>query len=95
MLGEPSDSGLNTLLGKFWSSWQDLANAPENTATRQALVQSAGALADGIRSLSSQLTTIAQQTAQNATSTLAEVNSIGKDVVALNGAMLWQAVFPG
>jgi flagellar hook-associated protein 1 FlgK len=87
VLGEPTDSGLNTLLSKFWSSWQDLANAPENTATRQALVQSAGALADGIRSLSSQLTTISQQTALNATSTVAEVNSIGKDVVSLNGAI--------
>ncbi|MFL5963077.1 MAG: flagellar hook-associated protein FlgK [Gaiellaceae bacterium] len=87
VLGEPSDSGLNTLLGKFWSSWQDLANAPENAATRQAVVQTAGALADGIRSLSSQLKTISQQTAQNATSTLAEVNSIAKDVVSLNGAI--------
>jgi flagellar hook-associated protein 1 FlgK len=88
VLGEPSDSGVNTLLGKFWSSWQDLANAPENTATRQAVTQSAGALADGIRSLASQLTTISQQTAQNATSTLAEVNAIGKDVVALNSAIV-------
>ena len=41
---------------KYWNAWQDVANAPENLATRQALVQAAGALADGFHSLSSQLT---------------------------------------
>ena len=54
-LAEPGDTGLNSLLDKYWYAWQDVANAPENLATRQALVQAAGALADGFRTLSSQL----------------------------------------
>src|SRR4029079_8079351 len=57
-LAEPGDTGINALLNKYWNAWNDVANAPENMATRQALVQAAGALSDGFRTLSSQLTTI-------------------------------------
>src|SRR5262249_1238781 len=45
VLSEPTDTGLNSLLGKYWAAWQNLANAPEDTATRQALVQAASSLA--------------------------------------------------
>src|SRR3954451_14804405 len=55
-LSEPSDTGLNQLLGKFWSSWDDLSNNPESPATRQALVNQAQLLTDRINNLSSQLT---------------------------------------
>jgi flagellar hook-associated protein 1 FlgK len=83
-LAEPGDTGLSSLLNRFWNAWQDVANAPENLATRQALVQAAGSLADGFRSLSSQLSTIRSQTAANVVSTLDEVNQIGQQVLALN-----------
>jgi flagellar hook-associated protein 1 FlgK len=83
-LAEPGDTGINSLLNRFWNAWQDVANAPENLATRQALVQAAGALTDGFRSLSSQLATIGSQTAASVTSTIDEVNSIGRQVLALN-----------
>src|SRR3954453_691883 len=29
-LNEPSDNGISNLLQKYWSSWQDVANAPES-----------------------------------------------------------------
>ena len=45
-LAEPGDTGLSTLLGKYFNAWQAVSNAPENLATRQALVQAAGSLAD-------------------------------------------------
>ena len=53
-LNEPSDTGLSSLLGKYWAAWQNVANAPEDVATRQALAQSAASLANGFNSLSSQ-----------------------------------------
>ena len=83
-LAEPGDTGLNSLLNKYWNAWQDVANAPENMATRQALVQAAGALSDGFRTLSSQLTTIQSQTASNVTDTIGEANSIGRQILDLN-----------
>ncbi len=84
VLAEPSDDGLSTLLSKYWNAWHDVANAPEDGATRQALVQAASSLADGLRSLSSQLDTIQAQTASNATLVLDNVNSIGRQLLELN-----------
>lgn len=81
---EPGDTGLNTLLSKFWDAWQDVSDAPENLATRQALVQSAASLAEGFRSLDSQLATITSQSAADLTLTLDEVNSIGAQILDLN-----------
>lgn len=81
---EPSDSGLSKLLGRYWAAWQDVANAPESLATRQALAQLADTLADGFRNLSSQLTTIQAQASQDMSLTFDEVTSIGARIAALN-----------
>jgi flagellar hook-associated protein 1 len=86
-LREPSDNGLNTLLSQYWSSWQDVSNAPENMATRQALVQNAAALAQGMKDLSASLGTITSQTGQNVSMTIDDVNSTGRQVAILNDAI--------
>src|SRR3954470_18673214 len=63
-LNEPGDTGINAQLGKFWSAWGDVANAPESVATRQALVSQAGVLAAQINDLDSQLSAISNQETQ-------------------------------
>jgi flagellar hook-associated protein 1 len=87
VLNEPSDNGLSNLLGKYWSSWQNVANAPEVVATRQALVEAAASLATGLNSVSVQLATIRAQTGQEAQLTLDEVNAAGQDLRSLNKAI--------
>ncbi len=86
-LSEPSDTGLSALFGKYWSAWQNLSNAPEDPATRQALVQSAATLANGFNGLASQLTTIQSQTTQDQTLTVNQINSIGTQIGALTGSI--------
>jgi flagellar hook-associated protein 1 len=87
-LSEPSDNGLNSLLQRYWSSWQDVSNNPENLATRQSLAQNAAALADGFNAVSSQIATVQSQTAQSVTYTLDEVNQIGGQIAQLNDAIM-------
>jgi len=84
---EPSDSGLNSLLAKYWSAWQDVSNSPENLATRQALAAAASSLAGGFNQVSQQLSTLQTQTATNVTYTINDVNSIGTQIAALNDAI--------
>ena len=91
-LAEPSDHGLNSLLQQYWSSWQDVSNAPENLATRQSLAQNAASLADGFNALGSQLSTIQSQTGQNVLSTIDQVNSIGGRIAQLNDAIMKDTV---
>jgi len=86
-LNEPSDTGLSALLGKYWAAWQNVANAPEDVATRQALAQSAASLANGFNSLASQITTVQSQTTQEQSLTMGQVNSIGTQIASLTGSI--------
>jgi flagellar hook-associated protein 1 FlgK len=83
-LNEPSDTGLSSLLGKYWAAWQSVANQPSDMATRQALVQSSASLANGINTLAGELTTVQSQTQQQETLTLNQVNSVGQQIASLN-----------
>jgi flagellar hook-associated protein 1 FlgK len=87
VLSEPSDTGLNSLLNKYWAAWQTVSTGTEDPATRTALVEAAKGLTDGLNNLSRQLTTIQQQTAQNAQLTLDDINATGKQIRDLNDAI--------
>jgi flagellar hook-associated protein 1 FlgK len=87
VLNEPSDRGLSTQISRYFAAWQDLAGAPENMATRQALVESARGMAEGFANLAGQLDTIRTQTAGAVTNTVDEANSLGRDLLALNEAI--------
>jgi flagellar hook-associated protein 1 FlgK len=87
VINEPSDTGLNSLLGAYWSAWQNVANSPQDTATRQALVEAAKSLASGLNNTSTQLSTIASQTAQDSSLTLQQVNSDAQTLQTLNTAI--------
>ncbi|HZQ82092.1 MAG TPA: flagellar hook-associated protein FlgK [Gaiellaceae bacterium] len=86
-LNEPSDTGLSSLLSSYWAAWQNVTNAPEDLASRQALAQSAASLANGFNSLASQFQTVVSQTQQQQTLTVSQINSIGTQIAQLNGAI--------
>jgi flagellar hook-associated protein 1 FlgK len=87
VINEPSDTGLNSLLGQYWGAWQDVSNSPEDTATRQALIEASKNLADGFNSTASQLTTIESQTGQDAQLTVDQINADGTTLRDLNQAI--------
>jgi flagellar hook-associated protein 1 FlgK len=86
-LREPSDNGLQTLLDRYWNSWQDLSTNPESMAARQAVAEAGASLANGLRTLTGQISTIVTQTAQDVTLTLDEINDIGVNLAQLNTAI--------
>ena len=89
-LAEPGENGISTQLQKFWSDWEDLANAPESQATRQALVESAEGLAASISSLDSQLVTAKEQAAAEYTSITqagGEVEQMATEIAELNASI--------
>ncbi len=83
-LAEPSDNGLSTLFSQFNAAWQDVANDPQSIAARQALIQKGKALADGIDSLNSQLTTFQSQNETYEDQTVSDLNSYTQQISALN-----------
>jgi len=89
-LSEPSDTGLNQLLGKFWSAWDDLSNNPESPATRQALVNQSQLLTDRINNLQSQLTGVrAEAQSQYAllTGSNGDVAALANQIAQLNASI--------
>jgi flagellar hook-associated protein 1 FlgK len=50
-LGEPSDTGIQALLGKFFTAWGDLANHPESDSSKQAVQTAAQTLGDAFKAL--------------------------------------------
>jgi len=55
---EPSSSGLASQLSAFWSSWGELANAPESKPARVAVISAADQVTSTLHQLSSQLQSI-------------------------------------
>ena len=86
-LNEPSDTGINAQLSKFWQSWSDLSKSPDDQAAKQALVQQAGALTDSIHSVRSQMVA-AQDAATGQYNQIAgaggEVTKIATELAGLN-----------
>jgi flagellar hook-associated protein 1 FlgK len=87
-LNEPSSNGISNLLSTFWSSWSSLANNPTNPAARQTVINDGANLAQGLDSLSNQLTAVQAQVAQNYTDLTAnggELQTYANQIAALNG----------
>lgn len=54
-VGEPSTTGINALLGKFYTAWSDLSNHPESDSSKQAVAAAAQTLGDALGKLASDL----------------------------------------
>jgi flagellar hook-associated protein 1 FlgK len=63
-VNEPSSSGLQSVMSKYWSAWSSLANAPTSAAAQQAVVDAGQTLAATFNAVSSQIQTVQSQAAQ-------------------------------
>ncbi|HKG38806.1 MAG TPA: flagellar hook-associated protein FlgK [Conexibacter sp.] len=94
---EPTDDGLAAQLSRFWDAWSDVANAPENAGARSALVTTAQTLTASFRTISAQLTTVAQQAQDEyaaITGASGDVANMASELAGLNRA-IGDAVFRG
>lgn len=82
--GEPSDTGLNAALGKFFGSFNDLASNPEDAGVRSATVQSASSLAQVFQGVQARLSSAATQTSSKVGADMQTLNSYGSQIAALN-----------
>ncbi len=82
--GEPSDTGLNAALGKFFSTFQDLANNPEDKGVRAATVQQGAALAQSFQGIQQSLGAIGASLSDKAATDVQSLNTAGTQIAALN-----------
>lgn len=84
IFNEPSEQGIQTLMQRFFDSWQSLSQHPENQALRIALRQNAVNLTAGIQEVSQKLQALKQDVNDRIASTLNDVNSKTAQIAALN-----------
>jgi flagellar hook-associated protein 1 len=89
-LGEPSATGINALLGKFYTAWSDLANHPESDSSKQAVNSAAKTLADAFGSLATEIgkaTTDATTEFNNLTGASGPIKAAATSLAQLNKAI--------
>lgn len=86
--GEPSSTGIQSLLTTFWNGWDDVANNPSDTAARTALLGDAQALAAGLQVASGALSAQWASSRQSLQSVVDQVNTAAANIAALNKAIV-------
>jgi len=85
---EPSSSGISSQLSAFWGAWNSLANSPTSEAAKQGVIAAAQQLTVTFHQLSSQLSTISTQAAQQyaaLTGATGQVQDYANQIAQLNG----------
>jgi flagellar hook-associated protein 1 FlgK len=76
--------GLSTSLQNFYSAFSDVANNPTSTASRQALLGQAQAVATSFQNASSELNSLNTDVNSHITADVQQINSIASSISTLN-----------
>ena len=87
IFNETGDSGLNALMGEFWSAWSDLANNPDGVPERQALLAKTDNLLSMVHEVDYNLKAYQRNLDTEIRGSVTEVNSIIKQIADLNGSI--------
>lgn len=81
---EPGDSGLSSVMTKFFNSWDELAAAPESSAARSLVREQGNALVNTLNTLDRNLNRLRVEADQMVTQKVAEVNDYLRQIASLN-----------
>lgn len=84
MLNEPGENGLRATMGRFFNAWRDLANAPESSAARMAVVQAGSTLAVTARRIESSFVQLRDEANTRISQNLTKINELGATIAGLN-----------
>ncbi|MFA6497859.1 MAG: flagellar hook-associated protein FlgK [Desulfurivibrionaceae bacterium] len=84
VFNEAPGLAINDLMNQFWSSWQDLADNPETSATRQAVIQSSQLIIDQLHTMSGEMAQAKFDIGTSLDTAIGDVNSIVKQIADLN-----------
>jgi flagellar hook-associated protein 1 FlgK len=85
---EPTDKSIMTILDKFWASWHELANNPEEVSAREAVREYGLAVTRHINHNYQALRTIRDNIERTIEMRVEEINSLAEQIAHLNGEIL-------
>ncbi|MEN3185718.1 MAG: flagellar hook-associated protein FlgK [Atribacterota bacterium] len=84
IFGDPSESGLSNIFDGFWNTWQELAAAPESSAARVLVSETANLLAKAFNDTYGRLEKQQLQVNEEIAIKVAEVNNYLQQIYDLN-----------
>lgn len=87
-INEPSETGLRSLMSRFFDNFYELANDPENVTTRFNLKESGNVLIEVFHRLDKQLRTLSDDIDFQLRRGVEELNSLSSKVARLNSQVL-------
>lgn len=84
IFGEPGESGLSSIFDSFWNTWQELAAAPESSAARVLVSETANLLAGAFNDTYSRLEKQQIQVNEEIAMKVAEVNNYLQQIYDIN-----------
>ncbi|MGJ4787558.1 MULTISPECIES: flagellar hook-associated protein FlgK [Leptospira] len=84
IFNEPNGTTLRTLMDKFWSSWEELANYPEDNAHRSVVLEKAQGLGSRIEDVYRKLSQLRDQSNREIEAHALHLNTIGENIRTLN-----------
>jgi flagellar hook-associated protein 1 FlgK len=86
-LPEPSDTGLAVQLGDYWAAWHDVANQPQELASRAALLEQGKTLTTAINRAGAQIENSRSDVVAQLQATVADANALAARIADLNGGI--------
>jgi flagellar hook-associated protein FlgK len=87
LFNEPSDNGIAKQLSDFWAGFDDVANHPEDSASRTQLLERAKTLTQTLNSVSAALTRQRINTISELGASVTSINTLADQVAQLNKAI--------
>ncbi|GAB7389197.1 flagellar hook-associated protein FlgK [Bacillaceae bacterium] len=84
IFNEPSDTGLQNTLDRFWQAWQDLAKEPESLAARDVVRQRGIAVVETFKHLAQSIDQHKADVANVIAVKVMEINSLAEQIKDLN-----------
>jgi flagellar hook-associated protein 1 FlgK len=84
IFNEPGDTGISSLIGKFFDSWQSLSTNAQNSNSRTIVVQQSAALADSLNHTANQMLKLKENVQQVIKDDVFQVNDILNQIDKLN-----------
>ncbi len=81
---EPSDTALSGSLSQFFNAWQDLSVNPEESSSRNAVIQRGVLLAQSFHSLNGELTQLRSSLADDVSAKLTTINTLTSQLSKLD-----------
>lgn len=84
VFNEPSDTGINSHLNKFWSAWHNLATTPDSVAARSHMAETATDLSASLRNTHRQLKDLQTELDNRVGTQVDAINDLAQRIADLN-----------